>query len=346
MKQVIIDRTNLYDGCTIMGNTNEEIMQFTQPIKSDFHLVKVLDSKYADSYLNGILKFGTLASYRNLNITNNRNDVKKTDDAYGRFDLYEGVFRISDRNTDPFWNACNEDFKQNASSLWYVSREIDTSYAHCMFALDDISIKYRHCPSSHFASFGDTAIFVLNKNEFINRIVRALKRLSKADNCQYILGIGPVIYTRCLPNCINLTPFVKYGWYSWQQEFRFLIMKLDGNGQPAVMDSFLLDIGDIRDIAVNMPVVEFINLRIIPALQADFPLSEANKALIPHDFKEFYSLNQVTIDLYTLIGDAQRNCILKSDGMFFSYDLFKHELRACYDNGSDEIVPSTNNPFL
>lgn len=347
MESIIIEKTNLYEGDNLTGLTSNELLRYRKPITVDFHLVKIISSRFADSYLNGNLKFGTLASYRHLNIDYHQREKKESNNSIGRYDLFEGVLRISDMCHDPFYKGFCEDFKRNISALWYVAREIDVAKAHSLFALDDQSIKLCIRPSTDFATFGDRAIFILDKNTFINRIRHALSEQSKKDNCQYILGIGPIVYLKPFPTHINLTPFVKYAWFKWQQEFRLLIIKIEADGTPSVVNQDLfLNIGDIQDIAVNMPINEFLRLGFLPSFLTDAPLSTQNLELTPQDFKEFYHLDTVNIDFYTRIGDNQHNCILKSDGMIFQYNLYTHELNACNNDGRCVIVEQKNNPFL
>ena len=129
-------------------------------------------------------------------------------------------------------------------------------------------------PDERLREFGDTAVIILHPNEFLRRVLDALQ-LQYRDNINF--RIDEVHY---YPDDYygNLDEFCKRASFSWQNELRIRIALLDGNqvliGEDGPLRKMLirdrepitLEIGDIRDITVQIPVDDLIALRLPEAI--------------------------------------------------------------------------------
>lgn len=83
--------------------------------------------------------------------------------------------------------------------------------------------------------FGDSAIVLTDKKEFIRRIEKAAKVAGKALIHEFVESVSRISHNG------EMGPFRKFDSFDYQNEFRFVLA--EGNGKPTV-----LKIGDIRDI--------------------------------------------------------------------------------------------------
>ena len=113
-----------------------------------------------------------------------------------------------------------------------------------------------------FKEFGDTALVIENKGEFIKRIYKAAKELGyevfysvvnyynkDEDNANMLISL--------LHGMHNIA-FWKRDTYKVQQEFRIVLWKTDAN-----KDYIEFDIGDISDISKVISIEEALSIQII-----------------------------------------------------------------------------------
>ena len=113
-----------------------------------------------------------------------------------------------------------------------------------------------------FKEFGDTALVIENKGEFIKRIYKAAKELG------YEVFCGVVNYYNKDEDNANMLislldgmhniAFWKRDTYKVQQEFRIVLWKKDAN-----KDYIEFDIGDISDISKVISIEEALSIQII-----------------------------------------------------------------------------------
>lgn len=113
-----------------------------------------------------------------------------------------------------------------------------------------------------FKEFGDTALVIENKGEFIKRIYKAAKELG------YEVFYGVVNYYNKDQDNANMLISLSHGmhniafWkrdtYKVQQEFRIVLWKKDAN-----KDYIEFDIGDISDISKVISIEEALSIQII-----------------------------------------------------------------------------------
>ncbi|KJS06322.1 MAG: hypothetical protein VR77_05865 [Flavobacteriales bacterium BRH_c54] len=89
--------------------------------------------------------------------------------------------------------------------------------------------------------FGQSALLIHNPEEFINRISKELKRLSKEFNFSLVHYFDPETYEG------ELSPFYKSNKYEYQNEVRFWIPQNEER-------TFEFYIGDISDISHKIPI--------------------------------------------------------------------------------------------
>jgi hypothetical protein len=125
-------------------------------------------------------------------------------------------------------------------------------------------------PSSRVAEFGDTAVIIYNPYEFMHRFEESLFN-QYGDNVN--IRLDEVHYYP--PNYYgDLDEFCKSDKYSWQNELRIRVALLDehksmvdneGRTRKALVqniDSIIINIGDIRDISIQIPVQDLISLKL------------------------------------------------------------------------------------
>ena len=138
-------------------------------------------------------------------------------------------------------------------------------------------------PDERLREFGDTAVVILNPNEFLNRILQGLNRQYE-DNFNFRLDevhyYPPDYYG-------PLDEFCKSASFAWQNEMRMRVALLNpesyiideqGRKRKELMqnrDSITVNIGDIRDISVQIPIEDLIQLKLPEQIQnPQFTLTE------------------------------------------------------------------------
>ena len=127
-------------------------------------------------------------------------------------------------------------------------------FVFCMFGINSSSEKFKFTDKQKekMLSFGDTALIVLDHDEFIRRVEIA------AEKAGYKVYFKPVQYYDPTIDGVNMLisllagmwniAFWKRDSYAYQQEVRFVFTPGDEN-----VDHIELDIGDISDITAIIP---------------------------------------------------------------------------------------------
>lgn len=210
-------------------------------------LIKFQDAEKIEYLQKGTIYMKSLEYYRNK-------EKEKGDDTVG--DLFEGMFHVNDGYaTIPEMGICEK------LSDDLIKTSFSDSFVFCMFStLPEIkSFQYSQEQKEKMASFGDTALIITNRDEFIRRVSIAVLRDKltgchgfvryadeKVDSAEYWISL--------LKNGMSYSAFWKRKRYAYQQEYRFLI-------EPPVTenDYYELSIGNIEDISVVIPAEKALN---------------------------------------------------------------------------------------
>lgn len=142
-------------------------------------------------------------------------------------------------------------------------------------------------PDKRVREFGDTAVVICDFNEFLRRMLTVIVR----EKEHALVMMDRVRYFSPQENRKQRVPFEKSSYYSWQNELRLVYGDLTHIGFDdfrLTLDSIpkMLGIGDIRDIAMAMPIDCFLDLSFLPFASWKFPMSE--KAKPPFTQKKTY----------------------------------------------------------
>lgn len=210
-------------------------------------LIKFQCAKKIEYLQKGTLYMKSLEYYRNQ-------EKETGDDTVG--DLFEGMFHIKDGYASiPEMGVCEK------LSDTLMKTSFSDSFVFCMFStLPKIkSFQYSQEQKEKLAGFGDTALIVTNREEFIRRVLQAVLRDKlkgchgfvrytdeKVDSAEYLISL--------LKYGVGYSAFWKRRKYAYQQEYRFLI-------EPPITgkDYYELSIGSIEDISVVIPAEKVLN---------------------------------------------------------------------------------------
>ena len=136
--------------------------------------------------------------------------------------------------------AVNDDLLKTSES---------NDFVFCMFGVNPTEEKFRFTDKQKekMLSFGDTALIVLNRAEFIHRVKVGAEKAGYKIHFDQVKYYDPSIdggnkYISLVDGMWNIA-FWKRDSYAYQQEVRFLFSPGDEN-----KDHIELDIGDISDI--------------------------------------------------------------------------------------------------
>lgn len=203
-------------------------------------LIKFQSSDKIESLRKGKIYANTLGYYRKLE--EDTGDEEVGDNYEAMIHVNEGIIRIPETGEKIILN----------DSLIKTSNSDD--YVFCMFGIypDISSFKFTDKQKEKMLSFGDTALIILDSEEFIKRVCIA------AEKAGYTAHFGAVqYYDSSVDNGNMILSLVKGMWniafwkrkaYIYQQEGRFVFTPGD-----AKVDHIELDIGDISNITEVIP---------------------------------------------------------------------------------------------
>ena len=91
----------------------------------------------------------------------------------------------------------------------------------------------------HTDEFGEYGIFITNRNEFFDRVIKKVKAVDKLQEAKF--GFVQYINEPEIKGLYNWNPYMKRKKYSEQNEFR--ITYIDSTDKPC-----FLEVGDLKDI--------------------------------------------------------------------------------------------------
>ena len=236
--------------------------------------VKITDKIWADSLQDGKLFMRSLYAYGSWSVVQQTQDREQMKSGV-QGDVGEGIVcRIDPTIRDDYFNAFSPQFRKHMKSCYYIDHnQVQYAKVFCMYGLTYLTDKKCYeKPDQRLKEFGDTAVVILNPNEFLNRVLKGLNE-QYGDNINFRLDeihyYPPSYYG-------FLDEFCKSEAYAWQNEIRMRVAILDPDDY--VMDdegrkfkrlvqntdSIIVNIGDIRDISVQIPINNLIDLELPP----------------------------------------------------------------------------------
>ena len=189
----------------------------------------------------------TLAYYR-------KREEETGDDKIG--DKFEGMWHISE-------GIITIDGESVAVSDTLLNTSQSDNYVFCMFGIDPNvnSFTFTEEQKEKMISFGDTALIILDGEEFVRRVYRA----AEEQGCEVHSGTVQY-YDPSIDSVDMMISLVREMWrialwkresYSYQQEKRFVFIPKD-----KTMDHLDLYIGDISDISKVVSAEDALKLMI------------------------------------------------------------------------------------
>ena len=242
--------------------------------------VKITDKKWAERLLDGEVFMRPLHDFGSWN-----KDKDGVLNNHFRGDINEGTAAVyRDVEKFPGFEGFPKDFQDAVLQISMIDDgdsqyfKIFSLYRMMYDPTTDFFIK----PDPKMAEFGDTAVIIRDYNEFIERYGKALfarydKLISMIDTVQFY-NFNETRKTNPI--------FEKSDEYKYQNELRMAFCELEHNrfarGQDAEaglrmicdLTPVTLNIGSIRDIAVAMPMEDFLELRFPPDMRLRFPMSD------------------------------------------------------------------------
>ena len=247
-------------------NVREEIRA-----EAPYFFVKMLDKKWVNKFSDGDVFVRTLAYFGDL-----KKQDSKNRNAFGG-DTLEGISESFAGGYDCYSYAQDGSGIIKDGTLGIIDALTLHKKVFCLYSLEyDIENKCFLKPDSELRDFGDTAVIITDAKEFLRRVQVALtEKYGDAFWWSYKRGS----YDVDLYGGFKYNEFCKSWEYSWQNEFRIVLdlsggkfsaeildnvtdfAKLTFTGRleedknpDSISDSLILEIGDIRDICVEMPV--------------------------------------------------------------------------------------------
>lgn len=202
-------------------------------------LIKFQSFERINSLQKGKLYAKTLKYYRELEKETGNDEIG--DEFEAMIHVNEGYFRRLDTGEEiPLLDTL-------------MQTDNSDDFVFCMFGIypSSNSFSFSDKQKEKMLSFGDTALVILDSDEFIKRVKAAAKSKGYEAHFGAVRYYDPTIdnaniMLSLLQGMWNIA-FWKRDKYTYQQEGRFVFTH--GNGE----DHIDLDIGDISDISIVLP---------------------------------------------------------------------------------------------
>ena len=240
--------------------------------------IKITDKQWADSLQNGSLFMRSLYDYGSWSAIERAQSGNQQMKSGVQGDVGEGIVRrVDPKIGDEFFNCLDPEVRAVMKDCFYIEQNLfQYCKVFCMYGLTYlIPDQCYEKPDERLREFGDTAVIIMNPNEFLNRVIRGLNR-QYGDNVNFRLDeihyYPPDYYG-------PLDEFCKSSSYAWQNEMRIRVALLnpenfiiDAEGRKRKQliqntDSIIVDIGNIKDISVQIPVEDLISLKLPEQIQ-------------------------------------------------------------------------------
>lgn len=251
--------------------------------------VKVTNKKWADRLLDGEVFMRPLYEFGSWNTCKD----ESVDNQF-RGDIHEGTAAVyGDIKQFPGIECFPEDFRSIVKQASLIDDgEIQFFKIFSLYRLVyDPVMDFFINPDARMKQFGDTAVIIRDYNEFIERFGKAL--FAKYE--KVISMISPVDFFG-IQDTKKIDPlFSKAKTYAYQNELRMAFCELEHNRFSIGPDAdtrltivpdlvpVTLNIGEIRDIAIALPIEDFLELKFPDDIRLRFPMSEDPNAPTNYD---------------------------------------------------------------
>lgn len=243
-------------------------------MENPYFLVKVVDNQWAEKFMDGEVFMRAIACFGDLS--------KRSKDSQNQFrgDVLEGLSYSFKNHRNPF--AYIEDTSGSISEIapnqvGLIDVLTYREKIFCLYVLEyDIQKSQFIVPDERISEFGDTAVIVYKPRVFLDRVVQEMLRRFGNDFWTSFMRVDyDVDFSFERP----YNEFSKAPSYSWQKEFRIALDLAQGKFDPdtigsitdfarltfpgqieedtnpdSLADSITLNIGDMRDISISVPV--------------------------------------------------------------------------------------------
>lgn len=206
----------------------------------EFVIIKILPEKYLKDFLDGNIYMNADSYFTNIE-----------SDGFLRADTHEGADEAIQFKEIAIENSEGEFVPIGGaiSPMIYRSGNAGGRNILCTYMFtDQPEFKF----DTRNLGFGDKAVIIKDFDEFAQRVDLAVSNAGKR------LLKGPVEYVNKCEYHGQMGPFRKFSEYSFQSEFRFVVL-VDKVTKP---EALLLTIGDIRDISLVLPSKQLTTMRV------------------------------------------------------------------------------------
>lgn len=211
-------------------------------------LIKFQDKEKIESFRDGTIYMKSLEYYR-------KREADTGDDTVG--DLFEGMVHVC----DGYIYIPELNVHQRLSDE-LIKTTFSNSYVFCMLGISPniTSFSFTDEQKEKISTFGDTALIITDKHEFLRRVTAAVLKENLAGSHGFVTygdeNTDSVAYwCSLLKNGMNYSAFWKRKKYAYQQEYRLLI-----DNPPTKEDYYKLNIGSIEDISIMCSTKEALTL--------------------------------------------------------------------------------------
>lgn len=222
--------------------------------------VKVLDKCWADELMQGHVFMRALEEFGGWKIVEDGELGGAVLDNDYRGDVGEGFVRnLAPEESDPIFDCFSKELKNVMIQRGYIDDAERATRIFSMARLEyDIETRNYKKISPEFAQFGDTAVIITDPEEFYRRVVAFYHR---AFENNFIVEIGEITYKDIFQDYGEWGIYTKEKKYSWQQEVR-IAARLRPDLQNLRKDKpepITADIGDLSDIAIEIPIQDLLD---------------------------------------------------------------------------------------
>ncbi len=290
-------------------------------MRSHYLPVKVLKKKYADKLMAGEVFMRQMGEFGCWNNSTKPEEKDSSLQEGMRSDMCEGTcFVAAKGENDPygFVQSIPDQMKDMVLTVAMVEERQRFTKLFCMTKLDyDVSTKSFLPIDQRLSELGDTVVIIFNPQEFYQRLENAYAQRYKN---LYQLSSNAVEYRSLFDGSREWDVFTKSKQYQWQNEVRIAarlrddLIVQDPNGME---NDPIINIGDMSDIAVEVPLSDLVNghypeilssTMVQEILNAKFGMPEwltETRARIVGEFREITPTNEWITHLQSCFGEEE-----------------------------------------
>lgn len=221
--------------------------------------IKILDKQWAEQLMQGNVYMRALAEFGAWNMEARRkNDEDINNDFRG--DVKEGLYKnVAPEESDEFFDGFSDDLQRIITHKFYIDEAEQYTRIFSMSKLEyDKKKQQFQAVESEMQEFGDTAVIILNPQEFFFRLSQAYL-LNFPD--RFVVEVGDVRYLDMSQDYGYWGIYAKEKRYEWQKEVRIAARLREDvvtTKSPQSIEPVTLRIGNMQDIAIMVPVQQLL----------------------------------------------------------------------------------------